>query len=120
MSDDDELRLRAHRSDHIREAPDVGFVQRRVHFVQNAERAGLIFENGDEQSERGKSLFASAEQLDILQTLARRLRGNVNARVAGAVYFRQAHFAGAAAEERAEGFRKIRVDCGEGLLESLA
>src|SRR5580704_4387066 len=47
----DELSLRAHFLEHFVEAAYVGFVQRGVHFVQNAERAWLIAENRDEQSQ---------------------------------------------------------------------
>src|ERR1700692_1248295 len=49
MGDDDELRLAAHVADEAGEAADVGFVERRVHFVEDAERARLVAEDGDEQ-----------------------------------------------------------------------
>src|SRR6267378_7950559 len=39
VSDDDELRLAAHVADQSREAPDVGFIEGRVDFVQDAEGA---------------------------------------------------------------------------------
>ena len=47
MGDDDELGLITHVADEAREPPDIGFIQRRVHFVENTERAGLVAENGN-------------------------------------------------------------------------
>ena len=44
----DELRLRAHLCQHFIEAPNVGLVERCVHFVKYAERAGLVAEHGNE------------------------------------------------------------------------
>src|SRR5574337_567032 len=49
-----------------------------VDFVENAERAGLIAENGDQQRQSRQSLLAAGKQQDVLQSLARRLRGDVN------------------------------------------
>jgi hypothetical protein len=40
---------------------DVGFVQRRVHFVQDAEGAGLIAEDGHQQGHRGQGLLAAGK-----------------------------------------------------------
>ena len=60
---------------HVGESADVGFVQRRVDFVQHAERAGLVLEDADQQRQRSEGLFAAGEQQHVLQLLARR-RGN--------------------------------------------
>ena len=46
----------AHLRDHFGEAPDIGFVQRRVDFVQDAEGTWLVAEDGDEQRQRRQSL----------------------------------------------------------------
>src|SRR6266481_4293570 len=70
VRDDDELRLAAHLADQAREAPDVGFIERRVDFVQNAEGAWLVAEDGDEQRQSGHGLFAAGEQQHVLQALA--------------------------------------------------
>ena len=117
MRDDDELRLAAHFADEAGEAPDVGFVERRVHFVQDAERARLVAEDGDQQRQRRHGFFAAGEQQHVLQALARRRRHDVDAGVAGAVRLGQAHFRRAAAEDRVERFGEIVVDGVEGLFE---
>src|SRR5437667_4491446 len=62
VGDDDELRLRAHVVQKSGKAPDVCFVKRRVYFVEDAERAWLIAEDCDEQSQSGHRLFATGEQ----------------------------------------------------------
>src|SRR5712664_651529 len=56
VGDDDELCLAAHFTDQAREATDIGFVEWCVDLVQDTERAGLVAENGDEQSQRGHGL----------------------------------------------------------------
>src|ERR1700733_9956 len=94
----DELRLRAHLGEHFVEAPNVGFVQRRVHFVEDAEWAGLVAEHGDKQRQRSERLFAAGEQENILQTLSRWLRSDVDAGLARAIRLAQAHLAMPAAE----------------------
>src|SRR5260370_31208303 len=71
VGDDDELRLAAHVADEAREAADVRLVERRVDFVEDTERAGLIAENSDEQRERGHGLLAPGEQKNGLETLSR-------------------------------------------------
>ena len=119
VGDHDELSLRAHIGQHAIEAADVGFVERRVDFVEDAEWTWRIFEDGDQQRERGERFFPAREQQNVLQTLARRLRDDVNARFAGAVGFAQAHFAMAAAEERDKGDGEVGVDEVERFLEFL-
>ena len=59
MGDDDELRLPAHFGEHSVEAADVGFVERRIHFVEDTEGARRIAEHGDEERERGKRLLSA-------------------------------------------------------------
>ena len=113
MGDDDELGLAAHFGEHAIEASDVGFVERRVHFVENAERAGRVAEDGDKQRERGESLFAAGEKQNVLQALARRLRDDVDAGIAGAIGLAEAHLPVAAAEEGLERDGELRVDEGE-------
>ena len=85
MGDDDELRIRTHLREHLAETSHVAFVQGRVDFVQNAEGAGLVFENGNQEGERRKRLFTAGEKQDILQAFARRLSGNIDARFPGTV-----------------------------------
>src|SRR6266849_4802280 len=72
VGDDDELGLAAHLADQAREAPDVGFIERRVDFIKDAEGAWLIAEDGNEECQRGHGFFAAGEQQHVLQALARR------------------------------------------------
>ena len=62
VRDHDKLCLAAHFRDQPCEAPHVRFIERRVHFVQNTERAGLIAEDGDEQRQRGHGFFSAAQK----------------------------------------------------------
>src|ERR1700733_11666187 len=55
VGDHNELGLAAHFGEHAIEAADIGFIERRVHFVENAERAGRVAEDGNQQRERGES-----------------------------------------------------------------
>ncbi len=82
MRDDDELCLRAHFGQHFVEAAHVGFVERCVNFVENAEWARLITKYCDQQRERRERFFAPGEQQDILQALARRLGDDVDSHFA--------------------------------------
>ena len=59
MRHDDELRLPTHVGEHFVEAAHVGFVERRVHFVEDAEGTWLITEHRDEQRERRERFFAA-------------------------------------------------------------
>jgi len=58
---------------------DVGFIKRRVNFVEEAERRGTIMKNSQNQGERSHRLFTTGKQQHVLQTLAGRLRNDVNA-----------------------------------------
>src|SRR3984957_21068947 len=51
-----ELGLHAHFLDQFGEAADVGFIERGVDFVEDAERAGRVLEDADQQSQRSESL----------------------------------------------------------------
>ncbi len=109
----------AHVQEHAVETADVGFVERRVDFVEDAERARLETEHSDQERECRHGLFAAREQHDILQALARRLRDDVDAAIAGTIRLGETHFAAAAAEESTESLAKIAVDDGESLFEFL-
>ena len=49
VRDDEELRVAAQRFEQVRKPAHVGFVERRVDFVEHAERAGPELEDADEQ-----------------------------------------------------------------------
>src|SRR5260221_597514 len=48
VGDEDELRVQAHLLHHFRKAADIGFVEGRVHFVENTEGTRLILEDADQ------------------------------------------------------------------------
>src|SRR5437868_1443709 len=120
VRDHDELSVSAHVRDHLNEAAHVGLVQRRVHLVQDAERAGLIAEHGDQKGQSRERLLAAGEQENVLQTLAGRLRGDINSRLSGTVRLRKPHLPGTAAEERLKSIREMRVDDGKSFFKFLA
>src|SRR5437879_13516512 len=70
-------------------------------------------EHGDKQSERCDRLFTAGKQKYFLHTLPRRLRSDINSRLAGAVGLREAHLSGAAPKERLERGCEMRVDDGK-------
>src|SRR5688572_10195340 len=98
MRDHDKLRLRAHLPHHIGKAIDVGFIERRVHLVQNAEWAGLETKQSNEKCERRKRLFAAGQQKDILQLLPRWLSDNFDACIPFAGLFQKPELAMAPAK----------------------
>jgi hypothetical protein len=62
VSDKYELGLHAHILYQLSEAADIGFVERGVDFVKDAERAGCVLEDANQQRERGQRLFAALQQ----------------------------------------------------------
>ena len=72
---------RGHFFDQPREPLDVGFIERRVHFVQNAERTGRVAEDGHQQRHGGQRFFAARKQQHVLQPLARRRGHDVDAAI---------------------------------------
>src|ERR1041385_8969772 len=58
MGNDDELRGGAHIAHHLSEAVDIGLVERRLDFVEDAERARLVAKESDEQRQGSERLFA--------------------------------------------------------------
>src|SRR5215813_9910232 len=119
MSDDDELRFHRHVLNQLSEPPDVGVVERRVHFVQDTERAGLILENAYQQGQRGQRLFSAGEQQNVLQFLARGRSYHVNSAFRRVQFVGQAHKGLATAEQLAERELEILVDLLKRFLELL-
>ena len=120
MRDHDELRLAAHVREHFVEAADIGFIERRIHFVEDTEWTRPETEDSDQKGQRCERFFSAGKQQDVLQALAGRLRSDIDASFAGTVRFGQPHLARAAAKERLEGDGKMRVDEVEGLFKFLA
>jgi hypothetical protein len=72
MGDEHKLGFYAHLFDEFGEASNIRFVKRGVDFVEDAERAGRVLEDADQQGERGECFLAAGEQEHALQALARR------------------------------------------------
>ena len=81
VGDDDELAgVQEFLNDQI-EPLVVGFVQSRIHFVENAEGAGLAFENAHQKRDAGHRLFTTGKLADGRRLLARRAGDDFNARI---------------------------------------
>ena len=78
MRDEDELRVLRHAASILCVARDVDIVERRLDLVEEAERRGSDLEDGEQQRDCRKSLFAAREQVDILNILARGLNLYLN------------------------------------------
>ncbi len=59
MGDDDELRVAAKLFDGLAETVDIGFVQSRVDFIQDAERGWRDAQNGEDQRTGCQGAFAT-------------------------------------------------------------
>ena len=101
------------------EAVDVRFVERRVQFVQHAERTGLDLVNREQQRHGGHRLLAAGQQRDALQLFAGRARHDVNAALQHVVLVRQNQVRLAAAEDLDEHRAEIVADFLERLHEHL-
>ena len=95
----------------------VGFIQRRVDFIEHAERAGPVAEQRDQKRKRRQRLLSARKQQHILKLLSRRLRDDLDAGIGLVRSFQQPQFAVTAAEKMDEGFRESGIDRFEGFLE---
>src|SRR5262245_8556155 len=89
VGNDDELRVLLHTTQHLDEPADVGIVERRVDLVEEAERARLVLEHAEHQCDGGQRLLAAGEELDALQTLARRLSDDLDTALERIVFVEQ-------------------------------
>src|SRR5207237_2664871 len=72
VRDDDELRLFLEFRQEAHVAAHVRIIQRRVHLVEQAERARLGEEDGKEERHRHERAFAGPEQMNPLRPFAAR------------------------------------------------
>ena len=98
VGDDDELGLCRHVTQEVAEAANVRVIQRRVHFVQEAEGGGVQAEKGEDEGERGQRFFAAGEDAQVFDFFARRAHGDGDA-CFQYVALRPGEFGFAAAEE---------------------
>src|SRR6266446_6673616 len=121
MGDHDELGGAAHLAHDLVVPADVRLVERRVHFVEQAEGSGLDEEDGEEQRDRRQRLLPAGEQVHRGQLLARRLGHDLHSRLGRGVgrVLHQLQLRLAAAEQARKDLLEALVDQQEGLLEPL-
>src|SRR5207249_6536038 len=83
VRDDDELRAVGELAQRLREAADVALVERRIDFVEHAERRGSYAEDGQEKRRRGERALAARQLRQAADPLARRSRVDVDAGLLG-------------------------------------
>ena len=89
MRDDDELALLHEPVEHADEAVDVVFVERRIHFVENAERTRAYHVNCKQQRDSCHCTFATTQKGHALQLFPRRLRRDLDAAVQRVILVQQ-------------------------------
>ena len=98
VRDDDELALANEALEHPDETIDVRFVERRIHFVEDAEGTRTHHVNGEEKCDRRHCALAAGEERNALQLFARRFRNDVDAAIERVVFVEQDEIGAAAAE----------------------
>ena len=79
VGDDDRLRLARKRAQFIAEANDVRLVERGVDLIEEQKWGRVDPEDGEEESDRGQRSLSTGEQCQSLQSLAGRLRDDIDA-----------------------------------------
>ena len=119
MCHDDELALLYESLQHADEAVDVTFIKRRIHFIENAERAWPHHVNREQQRDRCHGALASAQQRHALQLFARRFCADLNSAVERIILIEQGQVCAPAAEELAKHFAEVHTHLCERLSEQL-
>ena len=110
VRDDDELAPVEELAQHAREAGRVRLVERRVHLVEDAERARLAPEDREQERDRGERLLAAGEERERAQFLARRAGGDLDAGLQHVEPVFQNDVRLPAAEQLAEQFLEVAAD----------
>ena len=117
VGDDQELGVGLELVEQPGEPADVGVIQRGVHLVHQAERAGLGEIDAEEERHRHQRALAGREQVDALGALAPGRRVDVDLALERVVRIGQSELALAAAEQGLEHRREVGLHRGEGLEE---
>ena len=104
-----ELGLIDKASQDLDKTPDIGFVERRVELVEEAEGAGLDHVDREEERHGGERPFPAGQQGDVLQLLARRAGDDLDPRFQHVFLVHQHQSRRAAVEERLEHLLEVRV-----------
>lgn len=119
VGDDDELCLSRHFAQQRAESPDVGVVQRRIDFVQQAKRRGIEAEQGEDEREGSQCFFAAGEDAQVFDFFPRRAHGDGDAGFED-VAFGPGECGFAAPEQEREEAGEVAVDDFEGVLQAAA
>ena len=98
----DELRAVGVLLDERQEAADVRVVERRIDFVEHADRGGIGEEQAEDQCDGGQRLFAAGQQGERLEPLAGRLGHDLQPGLERIVRIDQGQLGRAAAEQHGE------------------
>src|SRR5205807_4654327 len=101
------------------EASNVRLVQRGVNLVEDAEWAGRVLEDSDQQCQRSQRLLATGKQQYVLQALARRRGHHVNSALGAVFFVGKLHNGVAAAKQLLEGGLEVLINLCERFLELL-
>src|SRR5208283_1194493 len=110
------LGFRAHLFEKIAETFDIGVVERRIHFVENANRRRIGKKNCEDQRHRGKRLFAAGQKRHDLWPFSWRTHEDFKPGFERVFGFDQLKLGRAAAEKSREQLLEMRVDgveCGK-------
>src|SRR5438876_8780315 len=117
VRDDDELRLILEFGEQPHVAAYVRVVERRVHLVEQTERAGFRQEDREQERHGDERALARREQVNPLGALAARSGVDLDLALEGLVLVREPHVALAAAEQRLEHGAKVLAHLAERLEE---
>ncbi len=87
VGDNDELRVIEKLIENHHESTDVGFVERRIDLVQDAERTGAILENRHQQGDRCQRFLTTGKERVAEARFAWRCRDDLDARLERIVPF---------------------------------
>src|SRR5262245_56863719 len=118
VRDHHELRLVAEAAEQVQEPLHVRVVERRIDFVQQAERGRLHQVDREQQRDRGERPLAARHQRDALEVLPARLRDDLDLGF-HRILAQHAQLAVAALEQRLEDVLEVRVHLLERLAEQL-
>ena len=112
MGDDQVARVGRprHRVEQVAKAFDIGIVERGIDLIEDAQGRRVGQEQRKDQRDRRQRLFATRQQSERRQLLARRLRHDLKPRVEGVVAVDHFQMRLAAVEQGAEKLAKVRVD----------
>ena len=113
MGDQDELGVVRHVPHVLREAGDVDVIQRGLDLVEDTERGGRDFQDGEQQRDGGQALLAAGQKVDVLDVLARGLDLDADGAFQDVRFIFEDQGRFAAAEEFGEGGAEGLVDAGE-------